>query len=77
MTREELVSLVDFRYRTELEAPDILRAAELPVDSLLRSAQVPAEWFKAICGGITLMALIISRYAGGESPTGALVIIRP
>ncbi|MFF0145568.1 monosaccharide ABC transporter membrane protein (CUT2 family) [Amycolatopsis sulphurea] len=39
------------------------------VDSLLRIAQVPAEWLKAIYGGIILIALIISRYAGGKPQT--------
>ncbi|WP_328607323.1 ABC transporter permease [Amycolatopsis sp. NBC_00345] len=39
------------------------------VDSLLRIAQVPAEWLKAIYGGIILVALIISRYAGGKPQT--------
>ena len=39
------------------------------VDYLLHVAQVPAEWLKAIYGGIVLIALIISRYAGGKPQT--------
>ena len=39
------------------------------VDYLLHVAQVPAEWLKAIYGGIVLVALIISRYAGGKPQT--------
>ncbi len=39
------------------------------VDYLLHVAQVPAEWLKAIYGGIVLIALVISRYAGGKPQT--------
>ncbi|MEU8412187.1 ABC transporter permease [Amycolatopsis japonica] len=39
------------------------------VTNLLQVAQVPPEWLKAIYGVIILVALIISRYAGGKAQT--------
>lgn len=36
------------------------------VNNLLNLAQVPVFWITAIYGGIILVALIISRFAGGK-----------
>ncbi|MCU1685052.1 MAG: simple sugar transport system permease protein [Amycolatopsis sp.] len=39
------------------------------VQNLLNAAQVPAPWISAVYGGIILIALIISRFAGGKAQT--------
>lgn len=39
------------------------------VQNMLNLAQVPAFWIQAIYGGIILIALMISRFAGGKPQT--------
>jgi simple sugar transport system permease protein len=36
------------------------------VQNLLTLSQVPAFWIQSVYGGIILIALIISRFAGGK-----------
>jgi simple sugar transport system permease protein len=39
------------------------------VENLLTRAHVPSFWIKAVYGGIILVALIISQFAGGKPQT--------
>jgi simple sugar transport system permease protein len=39
------------------------------VQNLLNAAQVPSPWISAVYGGIILVALVISRFAGGKPQT--------